>query len=302
MSLVIIADADSVSLASKVCTILGSKLEAAVFGSYSDGEKHVEVKANVRNKDVCIIKSFCRRASDSLVELMFLTDALRNKLVRNIIVVCPLICYSRQDRYTGLGTALALRVIANTITHLNINKVITLDLHSEQAHGFFGLPIEILSALPVFAEDILARAWSPSTVIVSPDSGGSVRARRLARKLRCGLVSASKIRPQANVALTQSIEGEVQDRNCVIVDDVIDTCGTLISLSRKLRDLGAARISAYATHPILSKPHHGKDLNCVDEITSTDTVSLPSNCFVRPRIISVASMIAEALLKGCITQ
>lgn len=297
MSLVIIADADSVSLASKVCTILGSKLENVVFGHYNDGEKYVEVKASVRNKDVCIIKSFCRRASDSLVELMFLTDALRNMLAQSIVVVCPLICYSRQDRYTGLGTALALRVIANTMIHLNINKFITFDLHSEQTHGFFEMPMEILSALPVFAEDILTRSCGPSTVIVSPDLGGSARARKLAKRLRCSLVSAHKVRPQANIALTKSIEGEIQDRDCIIVDDVIDTCGTLVSLSRRLKAMGATKIRAYATHTILSRHQLGENLSCVDEIIGTDTVSLPTNCSVRLRIISVANIIAEALLR-----
>jgi ribose-phosphate pyrophosphokinase len=285
-------------LAKKVASNLGLKLGEATVGSFSDGETMLELLENVRGKDVFILQSTSFPTNDNLMEIMVMVDALRRSSAARITAAIPYLGYSRQDRRPrSARVAITAKVVANMLTGVGVDRLLTMDLHSDQIQGFFEIPVDNIYATPVLLEDLKKQSYEDA-VIVSPDVGGVVRARAMAKILGSDLAIIDKRRPKPNVSEVMNIIGDVNGRTCIIVDDIVDTANTLCEAALALKKKGAEKVVAYATHPIFS----GKAIESIqsselDEIVITDTITLEKNALGCEKIrqLSVAKILAETI-------
>ncbi len=285
-------------LARKVAECLDNRLGHATVGQFSDGEITVEINENVRGKDVFILQSTCAPTNDNLLELILMVDALRRASATRITAVVPYFGYARQDRRVrSARVPISAKVVADMMVKAGVDRVMTMDLHADQIQGFFDVPVDNVYGSPILLDDIERQNYD-NLVVVSPDVGGVVRARAIAKQLNADLAIIDKRRPQSNQAQVMHIIGEIQDRTCVVVDDMVDTAGTLCKAAEALKDHGAKRVVAYATHPILSGPAVDNILGSVlDELVVGDTIPLAENARRSGKIrqLSVAGLIAEAI-------
>ncbi|MBL4606864.1 MAG: ribose-phosphate pyrophosphokinase [Pseudomonadales bacterium] len=286
-------------LAQKVASHLHIPLGDATVSKFSDGEISVEINENVRGKDVFIIQSTCTPTNDSLMELVIMADALRRSSASRITAVVPYFGYARQDRRVrSARVAISARVVADMITSVGINRVLTVDLHADQIQGFFDIPVDNVYGSPILVRDIQSQRYE-DLVVVSPDVGGVVRARAVAKLLNdSDLAIIDKRRPKANQSQVMHIIGDVKGRTCVVVDDMVDTAGTLCKAADALKEHGAERVVAYCTHPVLS----GNALDNIaksqlDELVVTDTIPLSSAAKNTDKIrqLSLSSVLAETV-------
>lgn len=286
-------------LAQSITEYLNMPLGKAMVDKFSDGEVQVEILENVRGKDVFIVQSTCEPTNDNLMELLIMVDALRRASAGRITTVIPYFGYSRQDRRVrSQRVPISAKVVANMITSVGADRVLTVDLHADQVQGFFDIPVDNVYASPVLLGDIY-RQKLPNLIVVSPDVGGVVRARAIAKRLDdADLAIIDKRRPRANVSQVMNIIGEVEGKTCVIVDDLVDTAGTLCKAAGALKDHGAEKVLAYATHAVLSGPAVDNIMNSkLDELVVTDTIPLSEQAAACNRIrqLSVAAMLAETI-------
>ena len=265
---------------------------------FSDGEIAVEINENVRGRDVFVLQSTCAPTNDNLMELMIMVDALRRASARRITAAIPYYGYARQDRRPrSARVAISAKVVANMLQSVGVDRVLTMDLHADQIQGFFDIPVDNIYSTPVLLNDILARQY-PNLMVVSPDVGGVVRARAMARSLDVDLAIIDKRRPRANVAEIMNIIGEVKGRTCIITDDIVDTAGTLCNAASALKERGAVRVLAYAAHPVLSGNAVERITNSpLDELVITDTIPLRPEAEACPKIrqLSCAALIGETI-------
>lgn len=287
------------SLAQQIANDLGTSLGAAKVGRYSDGEVTVEINQNVRARDVFVVQSTCFPTNDNLMELLIMVDALKRASAERISAVIPYFGYARQDRRPrSTRVPITAKVIANMLQTVGVARVLTMDLHADQIQGFFDIPVDNIYGSPLLLGDLRQQNYK-DLIVVSPDVGGVVRARAMAKQLDCDLAIIDKRRPRPNVSEVMHVIGEIDGRNCVIIDDMIDTAGTLIKAAEVLKQRGAQKVYAYCTHAIFSGPAieriaHGEAL---DEVVVTNTIPLsPSarNC-QKIRQLSAAPLIAETI-------
>ena len=276
-------------LAQDVVKHLNLSLGRAVVGRFSDGEVMVEIMENVRGKDVFVLQSTCAPTNDSLMELMVMVDALKRSSAARVSAAIPYFGYARQDRRPrSARVAISAKVVANMLTSAGVARVLTMDLHADQIQGFFDMPVDNIYAAPVLLGDVWKQRYE-DVVVVSPDVGGVVRARALAKRLESDLAIIDKRRPKANVAEVMNVIGEVKDRTCVIMDDMVDTAGTLVKAAQVLKEEGATKVVAYCTHAVLSggavKRIATSDL---DELVVTDTIPLREEARACPKIRSLS--------------
>jgi len=287
-------------MAVEVCDKLELRLGKAVVSRFSDGEIQVELLENVRGKDVFILQSICPPCNDHLMELLLLMDACKRSAAARITAVVPYLGYSRQDRRPrSQRTPISARLVADMISIAGADHVVTVDIHADQIVGFFDIPTDNIYALPVLLGDIW-RHSDDSLQIVSPDVGGVVRARALAKPLDADLAIIDKRRPKANVAKVMNIIGDVEGRSCVIIDDLVDTANTLCEAARALKKRGAQRVAACCTHPILSGSAVERITHSeLDELVVTNTVPLSDDAAKCPKIrqLSVAELLAETMYR-----
>jgi ribose-phosphate pyrophosphokinase len=286
-------------LAQKVVTYLGMPLGKTIVGSFSDGEIMVEILENVRGKHVFIIQPTCVPTNDNLMELMVMVDAMRRSSVTKITAVMPYFGYARQDRRPrSARVPITAKVVANMLAVAGVDHLLTIDLHADQIQGFFDIPVDNVYASPILLGDIW-RNRDPNMMVVSPDVGGVVRARALAKRLDdADLAIIDKRRPKANVAQVMHIIGDVEDRTCILIDDLVDTAGTLCQAANALKKHGATKVKAYITHPVLSGPAvKNIDNSELDELIVTDTIPLnpAAAACTRIRQVSIAEMLAETI-------
>lgn len=289
-------------LAQRVADKLCMKLEETEITRFSDGEIRVELKNNVRGSRAIIIQSTCAPTNDTIMEMILLADALRRSSVSEIIAVIPYYGYARQDRRPGYARVpISARIVADLIETVGVDHVITVDLHATQIQGFFHIPIDNISATQLFVTDIIKNWSTEKPIIVSPDVGGVARARALAKSLNdMDLAIVDKRRPKANVSEVMNIIGDVRDKTCIIVDDMVDTAGTLCKAADALVNVaGARRVVAYATHGVLSGPA-AQNINSssIERLTITDTIPMPQN-FICAKVcqLSIADILAETITR-----
>ena len=285
-------------LAKKIVENLGLSLGDVSVSQFSDGEINVELLTNVRGRDVFVVQPTCAPTNDNLMELIVMVDALRRASAGRITAVVPYFGYARQDRRVrSARVPITAKVVADMMVSVGVDRVLTVDLHAEQIQGFFDVPVDNVYGSPVLLEDIEEQNF-PDLVTVSPDIGGVVRARAVAKQLGTDLAIIDKRRPRANVAEVMHIIGEIENRTCLLVDDIIDTAGTLCSAAKALKEHGAKRVIAYCTHPVLSgKAIENIDNSMLDELVVTDSIPLSEaakNCS-RIRVLTLSKMLAEAM-------
>ena len=287
----------NLALSEEIATTLNIPLTKASIKKFSDEEIFVEVNENVRGQDVYVIQSTSKPANDNLVELLVCIDALKRASAKQITAVIPYFGYARQDRKPGPRTPISAKLVANLITKSGADRVLTIDLHAGQIQGFFDIPVDNLYAAPILLEDIKKNYDLDRTVIISPDVGGVVRARYIANRLNIGLAIVDKRREAANISEVLNIIGDVKEKNCILIDDIVDTAGTLTNAGEALLNVGAKTVSAYVSHGVLSGNALEKIKKSVlTEIVTTNTISsLLSEDKNKIRRLSVAPLIAEAV-------
>ncbi|MDA9708665.1 ribose-phosphate pyrophosphokinase [Alphaproteobacteria bacterium] len=287
----------NLALSEEIATTLNIPLTKASIKKFSDEEIFVEVNENVRGQDVYVIQSTSKPANDNLIELLVCIDALKRASAKQITAVIPYFGYARQDRKPGPRTPISAKLVANLITKSGADRVLTIDLHAGQIQGFFDIPVDNLYAAPIILEDIKKNYDLDRTVIISPDVGGVVRARYIANRLNIGLAIVDKRREAANISEVLNIIGDVKEKNCILIDDIVDTAGTLTNAGEALLNIGAKTVSAYVSHGVLSGNALEKIKKSVlTEIVTTNTISsLLSEDKNKIRRLSVAPLIAEAV-------
>ncbi|KWR90032.1 ribose-phosphate pyrophosphokinase [Cupriavidus sp. IDO] len=287
-------------LAEAVVQHLGIPLGKALVGRFSDGEVQVDIQENVRGKHVIVLQSTCAPTNDNLMELMVMVDALKRASARSITAAMPYFGYARQDRRPrSARVAISAKVVANMLEVAGVERVLTMDLHADQIQGFFDIPVDNIYASPVLLGDLREKNYG-DLLVVSPDVGGVVRARALAKELNCDLAIIDKRRPKANVAEVMNIIGEVDGRNCVIMDDMIDTGGTLCKAAQVLKERGALKVFAYCTHPVLSGGAAARIADsALDEVVVCDTIPLSDEAAKCGKIrqLSTAPLLAETFTR-----
>ena len=285
-------------LAEDVVKHLNIPLGRASVGRFSDGEVMVELLENVRGKDVFVLQSTCMPTNDNLMEVMVMVDALRRSSAARITAAIPYFGYSRQDRRPrSARVAITAKVVANMLTSVGVNRLLTMDLHSDQIQGFFDIPVDNIYATPILLGDLWKRNYD-NLVVVSPDVGGVVRARAVAKQLNSDLAIIDKRRPKPNVAKVMNIIGEVDGRTCVIMDDMVDTANTLCEAAAALKEHGAEKVVAYCTHPVLSGSAVERITNSkLDELVVTNTIPLRADAAACSKIrqLSSAELLAETI-------
>jgi ribose-phosphate pyrophosphokinase len=285
-------------LAKSVAKHLGLELGRATVDRFSDGEVLVELLDNVRGKDVFVLQSTCAPTNDSLMEVMVMIDALRRASAGRITAAIPYFGYARQDRRPrSARVAITAKVVANMLTSVGVNRLLTMDLHSDQIQGFFEIPVDNVYASPVLLADLNKLKYQ-DVVVVSPDVGGVVRARALAKQMGADLAIIDKRRPKANVAKVMNIIGDVTGRTCVIMDDMVDTANTLCEAASALKAKGAVKVVAYCTHPVLSGTAVERiDASELDELVVTDTIPLRADAAASKKVrqLSVGELMAETI-------
>jgi ribose-phosphate pyrophosphokinase len=287
------------ALAQDVAKHLGTPLGRAYVGRFSDGEVNVELMENVRGRDVFILQSTCPPANDNLMELLVMVDACRRSSASRITAVVPYMGYARQDRRVrGTRMSIAAKLVANMLSSAGVTRLLTIDLHAEQISGFFDIPVDNVYASPVLLGDAWRQAYK-NMIVVSPDVGGVARARALAKRLDdADLAIIDKRRPRPNESKVMNIIGDVEGRTCVLIDDMVDTAGTLCQAAQALKDEGAVKVVAYITHPVLSGNAVDKiSKSALDELIVTDTIPLSAaaKACTRIRQLSVAGLLAETI-------
>ncbi|MDI6749630.1 MAG: ribose-phosphate pyrophosphokinase [Pseudomonadota bacterium] len=287
-------------LASDVAKRLNISLGRATVGRFSDGESNVELLENVRGKDVFILQPTCAPANDNLMELVILADALKRASAGRITAAVPYYGYARQDRRPrSARVPIAAKVVANMLQAVGVQRVLTVDLHADQIQGFFDIPVDNIYATPILLGDIWKQRHD-DLLVVSPDVGGVLRARAAAKRLETDLAIIDKRRPRANVAEVMHIIGDVEGRSCVIMDDIVDTAGTLVKAARALKEHGAKKVIAYCTHPVLSGSAVARiEESDLDELVVTDTIPLREDALAckRIRVVSIAGLLAETIIR-----
>ncbi|MFZ4649072.1 MAG: ribose-phosphate pyrophosphokinase [Rubrivivax sp.] len=288
----------NVQLAQEMATHLGIELGKAKVGRFSDGEVDVELYQNVRARDVFVVQPTCTPTNENLMELLVMVDAFKRASARRITAVIPYFGYARQDRRPrSTRVPISAKVVANLLQTVGVERVLTMDLHADQIQGFFDIPVDNIYASPVLLSDLKQRKY-PDLVVVSPDVGGVVRARALAKQLGCDLAIIDKRRPKANVSEVMHVIGEIEGRNCVIMDDMIDTAGTLVKAAEVLKERGARKVFAYCTHPVFSGPAIDRiSSSALDEVVITNTIPMSEaarGCR-KIRQLSVAYLFAETI-------
>ncbi|OCG44298.1 ribose-phosphate pyrophosphokinase [Gilliamella sp. Choc5-1] len=286
-------------LAKRIANRLYTSLGDIVVSRFSDGEVNVQINENVRGEDVFIIQSTCAPTNDNLMELLVMIDAMRRASAGRITAVIPYFGYARQDRRVrSARVPITAKVVADFLSTVGVDRVLTVDLHAEQIQGFFDVPVDNVFGSPVILEDMLQREFD-RPIVVSPDIGGVVRARAIAKLLNdTDMAIIDKRRQRANEAEVMNIIGDVADRDCILVDDMIDTAGTLCKAADALKARGAKRVFAYATHPIFSGKAVSNIKNCaIDEIVVCDTIPLTAevNALKNVRQLTLSGMLAEAI-------
>jgi len=294
----IIACNSNLALAEAVSAYLNLPLAKATIRRFSDMEVFVEILENVRGEDVFVVQSTSYPANDNLMELLVTLDALRRGSARRITAVMPYFGYARQDRKSGPRTPISAKLVANLITVAGADRVLTIDLHAGQIQGFFDIPLDNLTAAPVFTKDIEQRFNSDELTVVSPDIGGVFRARLIAKRFDSDLAIIDKRRESAGVSEVMHVIGDVRDRRCMLVDDIVDSAGTLCNAAVALMEAGAASVSAYATHGVLSGGAVARvssspleALIITDSIAATEAVRVSHNI----EQLTVAPLMAEAI-------
>ena len=294
----IIAGNSNLPLSSDVGKYLQIDLAKATIRRFADEEVYVEIKENIRGEDVFVIESTSYPANDNLMELLVIIDALKRASAKRITAVLPYFGYARQDRKPGPRTPISAKLVANLISTAGADRVLTVDLHAEQIQGFFDIPTDNLFAGPVFSRDIKDQFDLSNLVAVSPDIGGVVRARAIASKFGASIAIVDKRRPKAGESEVMNIIGDVDGKDCIILDDIIDSAGTICNAADKLVEIGAKSVTAYVTHGVLS----GKALSRIKdsklkEVVITDTINNTENAkeLEKIRIIPISDLLGEAI-------
>lgn len=287
-------------LAKRIAERLYTTLGDATVGRFSDGEIQVQINENVRGGDIFIVQSTCAPTNDNLMELIVMVDALRRASAGRITAVIPYFGYARQDRRVrSARVPITAKVVADFLSSVGVDRVLTCDLHAEQIQGFFDVPVDNVFGSPVLIDDILKKSDLVNPIVVSPDIGGVVRARAVAKLLNdTDMAIIDKRRPKANVSQVMHIIGDVTDRDCILVDDMIDTGGTLVKAAEALKERGARRVFAYATHAVFSGTAASNLANsALDEVVVTDTIPLSDEikALNKVRVLTLSSMLAEAI-------
>ena len=287
------------ALAAEIAKHLGTTLGAVDVGRFSDGEVTVEVKQSVRARDVFVVQPTCAPTNENLMELLIMVDALKRASAERITAVIPYFGYARQDRRPrSTRVPISAKVVANMLQAVGVARVLTMDLHADQIQGFFDIPVDNIYASPVLLGDLNQKKYE-DLIVVSPDVGGVVRARALAKQLGCDLAIIDKRRPKANVSEVMHVIGDIDGRNCVIMDDMIDTAGTLVKAAEVLKQRGAKNVYAYCTHPIFSGPaiQRISEGSALDEVVVTNTIPLSpaAQACGKIRQLSVAPLFAETM-------
>jgi ribose-phosphate pyrophosphokinase len=285
-------------LAQEIASHLGIELGKAMVDRFSDGEVTVEIRQNVRARDVFVLQPTCTPTNENLMELLIMVDALKRASARRITAVIPYFGYARQDRRPrSTRVPISAKVVANLLETVGVERVLTMDLHADQIQGFFDIPVDNIYASPVLLSDLKSKDY-PNLVVISPDVGGVVRARALAKQLDCDLAIIDKRRPTANVSEVMHVIGEIESRNCVVMDDMIDTAGTLVKAAEVLKVRGARSVYAYCTHPVFSGPAVERlRASQIDEVVVTNTIPLSdeAKACTKVRQLSVAFLFAETM-------
>ena len=297
--LMIFAGLSNASLARRVTSQLRMELGRADVGRFSDGEVNVEIHENVRGQDVFLVQSTCAPTNDNLMELMIMADAVQRASAHRITAVIPYFGYARQDRRPrSARVAISAKVVADMLASVGIDRVLTVDLHSDQLQGFFNMPVDNVYASPVLVDEALSRRMQ-NPVVISPDVGGVVRARAIAKQMNdADLAIIDKRRPSANETEVMNVIGDVKGRPCLLVDDMVDTAGTLCTAGNALKQHGATHVYAYITHPVLSGPAVERiEASDIDEVVVTDTIPLREDALGCKKIrqLSLDSLLAEAI-------
>lgn len=286
-------------LSAEIAAHLSLPLGKAVVGQFSDGEVMTEIQENVRGRDVFIVQPTCAPTNDNLLELLVMIDALRWASAKRVTAVIPYFGYARQDRRPrSARVPITARLVAKMIGSAGADRVLTVDLHADQIQGFFDIPVDNVYASPILLGDIWRQKY-PNLIVVSPDVGGVVRARALAKRLDdADLAIIDKRRPRANEARVMNIIGDVRGRSCVLIDDLVDTAGTLCQAAGALKEHGAAMVAAYCTHPVLSGPAvENVNASQLDELIVTNTIPLSPEALACPKIrqLSIGELMAETM-------
>ncbi len=296
----LIAGSSVPELAKKVADELGTILADVKVGRFSDGEIQVIVNESIRECDVFIIQSLSRPANDHIMELLLISDALKRASAGRIIAVVPYFAYARQDRKVNPRDPISAKLLADILTVSGINHLVVMDLHARQIEGFFDIPVDHLEARPIICEYLLSLGLGgEDTVVVSPDIGGTARARNFAKSINSPIAIIDKRRPKPNVSEVVHIIGEVKDKKAVIVDDIIDTGGTIVNASRAIKDAGAKEVYIACTHPVFSGPAVERlskvvEEGIVKEVIVTDTIPVKEE-FEGLKVLTVSKMLAEAI-------
>ena len=284
-------------LAAQVARFLQIPIGRAEVSSFSDGEVFVEILEDVRGRDVFVLQPTCAPTNDHLMELLTMIDALKRASANRITAAMPYFGYARQDRKSRSRTAITAKLVADLITTAGANRVLTMDLHADQIQGFFDVPVDNIYASPILLGDIWRQSY-PGLIVVSPDVGGVVRARAIAKRLEVDLAIIDKRRPRPNESVVMNIIGDVDGRTCVLVDDMVDTANTLCEAAHALKARGAVKVCAYCTHPVLSGPAMERiERSDLDELVITDTIPLrpDAQASSKIRVLSVAELLAETI-------
>jgi ribose-phosphate pyrophosphokinase len=287
-------------LAQAVCRHLNHTLGRVVVGKFSDGEVMVELLENVRGRDVFVLQSTCEPTNDNLMEVLLMVDSLKRASAARITAAIPYFGYARQDRRPrSARVPISAKVVADMLTTVGVDRVMTMDLHADQIQGFFNIPVDNIYATPILLGDVWKQNYD-NLLVVSPDVGGVVRARAIAKRLDSDLAIIDKRRPKANVAEVMNIIGDVSGRTCVIMDDIVDTANTLCKAATALKEHGAVKVVAYCTHPVLSGGAVPRiDASDIDELVVTDTIPLSEDgqASAKIRQLSCAQLLAETMTR-----
>lgn len=299
-SLMVFTGTANPKLAQDVVKHLNINLGRATVSRFSDGEIMVEILENVRGNDVFVLQSTCAPTNESLMEILVIVDALKRASAARVTAAIPYFGYARQDRRPrSARVPITAKVVANMLTSVGVDRLLTMDLHSDQIQGFFDIPVDNIYGMPILLGDIWKRQYK-NLVVVSPDVGGVVRARHMAKRLECDLAIIDKRRPKPNESVVMNIIGEVKGRTCVIVDDMVDTANTLCQAAAALKNQGARDVIAYSTHAVLSgnAVAHIQESE-LDKVVVTDTIPLSEEAKNSDRIcqLSVARLFGESMLR-----
>lgn len=287
-------------LAEKVSKYLFKKLGSAKVNNFSDGEIQIEIQENVRSKDVFIIQSTCKPVNDNLMELLLMIDAMRRSSASRITAVIPYYGYARQDKKVAPRVPISAKLVADLLTNAGANRIITMDLHAGQIQGFFNIPVDNLYAAPVLIEYMRDR-FKEDVVVVSPDAGGVERARAFAKRLDADLAIVDKRRDKPNEAKAMAVIGDVAGKVAIILDDMVDTAGTLTEASNAISEKGAREVHACCAHPVLSGPAVSRiEKSALNSLVATDTVPLSEEAAAcdKIKILSIAPLVGEAIIRS----